>query len=163
MAQAIQELTNFDIAEKVYIETPGALCVVSSSDPQTFCLELWDINQNTLPFRVASSGELEGAIQLLTADDPSSVAWLAFVAGYLAAPTTEDDVRICQGFPNGAVGGIIYLPCDAGAAIAFNFAGTVDGSVGSGSGIGINRAGPVGFGPRLIQPGGSLKFGRFLD
>lgn len=145
----------------VYEERPGHIAVVAVAGEAAAFLELVDVNGRTLPFMDAS-GNLYGAIEIAITSTPQSLAWIAQQAGYTATTSKNAEDAVCAGFPNGAVGGYLLVDEDDGNDVAFNNAGTADGSEGVGSGIATGAAGPVAFGPRLLLAGQLLSFGRLL-
>lgn len=158
-----QDPTKFDASERIYIERPGHLCLVSAGGNINAYLELWDANSRTLAFVNLTTGALVGAIQLAVTNVAQSAAWMAQQAGFGGVSPAPLNAITCLGFPNNVVGGMLYLDSAASSGLVYNFAGTADGSVGAGNGIAVGSAGPVFFGPRILQPGGTLQFGGFLQ
>ena len=158
--QLWQENSKFDGTERMFIEKPGHICAVSVV-PSLAYLELWDVNGLTLPFLL--NGVLVGAARLTIPIVPASLAYLCQQAGYSGATPVPANSVVCTGFPNDAVGGMLLLDPGAAGNIVVNTAGTANGSAGSGNGIAVGRAGPIALGPRVIVPGGTLTFARFLQ
>ncbi len=165
MSEISQPVQVFDGSERVYIERPAEICLVSiDGAPIDVFVEVWDVNQRTLGFTPNAGGAKVGAVRLSVTSVGSSLAWLAQQLYNAVNPTNPVDINVV-GLPPGAVGGVILVDPDAaeGRGVAVNAAGTADGSVGAGAGIANGRGAPVFFGPRIVLVGGTLYFGGFAQ
>jgi hypothetical protein len=161
MAHDLEQSTpNFDGSERMYLEKPAEIALVSSGSVTCY-VEVWGHTQRNLPFTRASDGVKFGGIQIVVTTTPSSLAYLAQQAGYNIGLPPSKLLAHAEGIPDGAVGGCLLVDASALSSVAYNVAGTADGS--GAYGIDPNRAGPIPLGPRVLPAGGLLTFGGFIQ